>query len=198
MQWMVHNVLAIIPILSKGSIILFIFDFKIYAKIVFFIKNATSCIYFLVLPIMNSKTHNYLDLGDILSEKGISRTNFRTKLVNYFFSSNKSLSVDDILKYFNNSINKATVYRSLVSFENNGLIHKVPDANNLMRYSLCRKEECSTISHNHNHGHFICYSCNQTFCLEGVKYPEIISTKGFYVREIKLTVEGYCNECYKN
>ena len=41
MQWMAHNVLAIIPILSKGSIILFIFDFKISAIIVFFLKNAT-------------------------------------------------------------------------------------------------------------------------------------------------------------
>jgi len=39
MQWMAHNVLAIIPILSKGSIILFIFDFKISAIIVFFIKK---------------------------------------------------------------------------------------------------------------------------------------------------------------
>ena len=85
-----------------------------------------------------------------------------------------------------------------IYFENNGLIHKVPDTNNLMRYSLCRKEECSPISHNHNHGHFICYSCNQTFCLEGVKYPEIISMKGFYVKEFKLTAEGYCKECYKN
>ena len=67
-----------------------------------------------------------------------------------------------------------------------------------MRYSLCRKEECSSSSHNHNHGHFICYSCNQTFCLEGVKYPEIISMKGFHVKEFKLTAEGYCKECYKN
>lgn len=39
MQWMVHNVLAIIPILSKGSKTLFMFDFKICASIVFFIKK---------------------------------------------------------------------------------------------------------------------------------------------------------------
>ena len=147
---------------------------------------------------MKSITNNHLDFGSILSEKGISRTNFRTNLVNYFYSSKKSLSVDDILKYFNNSINKVTVYRSLVSFENNGLIHKVPDANNHIRYSLCRREECSSSSHNHNHGHFICYTCNQTFCLDGVKYPEIITMKGFHVKEFKLTAEGYCKECYKN
>jgi Fur family ferric uptake transcriptional regulator len=147
---------------------------------------------------MKLKNNNLLDYRCILSEKGISRTQFRTDLVNFFYSSNKSLSVEEILIHFDNSINKVTVYRSLVSFENKGLIHKVPDTNNLMRYSLCRENECNSRSHNHNHGHFICYSCNETFCLEGVKSPEIIEIKGFYVKELKLTAEGYCQQCYKN
>ena len=46
MQWMVHNILAIIPILSKGSIILFIFDIKIFAIIVSFIKKRNYVAFF--------------------------------------------------------------------------------------------------------------------------------------------------------
>ena len=147
---------------------------------------------------MKVNNNSPLDAKSILFENGISRTRFRTELLNFFYSSKKSLSVDDILDYFDNSINKVTVYRSLESFESKGLIHKVPDNNNLKRYSLCRENECNANSHNHNHGHFICYSCNQTFCLEEIKSPDIICMKGFYVQELKLTAEGYCKDCYKN
>ena len=147
---------------------------------------------------MKLKNKTLVDPQSILSRNGISRTQFRTELLNLFHSSNTSFSVYDILNYFDNSINKVTVYRSLDSFENKGLIHQVPDKNNLKRYSLCRENECNANSHNHDHGHFICYSCNQTFCLNDVKSPEITRMKGFYVQELKLIAEGYCQDCYKN
>ena len=134
----------------------------------------------------------------ILSKNHINRTKFRTELLNLFYTSRKSLSVEDIMRFFSKSINKATVYRSLDSFENKGLIHRVPDSNNCKRYSLCKDNECSATSHNHNHGHFICYSCNQTFCLEDIESPEIPSIKGFNIKELKLTFEGYCISCTKN
>ena len=85
---------------------------------------------------MKNKNKNLLFIKSTLAKHGLSRTDFRTDLLVLFYSSdNISLSVDDILKHFNNSIDKVTVYRSLTSFENKGLIHIVPDANNL-RYSL--------------------------------------------------------------
>ena len=146
---------------------------------------------------MKLKHKKISDPRFILSKNGISRTKFRTQLLDLFFTSEKSLSIEDILNYFKNSINKVTVYRSLASFENKGLIHKVPDSNNFKRYSLC-KEECNSSSHNHNHGHFICYSCNQTFCVEYIKYPDITFLKGFDVKELKLTLEGYCSDCKIN
>tara|TARA_B100001741_G_C16514466_1_gene581432 strand:+ start:203 stop:646 length:444 start_codon:yes stop_codon:yes gene_type:complete len=145
---------------------------------------------------LNDK-HN-LKYRFILSKNGINRTKFRINLLSLFFNSKKSLLIEDILKYFNYSINKATVYRSLDSFEKKGLVHKVPDSNNYKRYSLCKEEECSANSHAHNHGHFICYSCNQTFCIEDVKSPDIKQLKGFHVKELKLTLEGYCNDCVIN
>tara|TARA_B100001175_G_scaffold282466_1_gene261594 strand:- start:485 stop:928 length:444 start_codon:yes stop_codon:yes gene_type:complete len=147
---------------------------------------------------MSLKNINSLESKSILLKNGISRTKFRTDLLSLFYTTKVSLSIDDILKYFHNSINKVTVYRCLDSFEEKGLIHKVPDSNNLKRYSLCNEEECSASSHNHNHGHFICYSCKQTFCIEDIKSPDITSLKGFYVQELKLTLEGYCKDCTKN
>jgi len=147
---------------------------------------------------MKLNDKNVIESKSILSENGINRTKFRTDLLNLFYTTKVSLSIYDILKHFKNSINKVTVYRSLESFEKKGLIHKVPDSNNLKRYSLCNEKECNASSHNHNHGHFICYSCNQTFCINDIKSPDITCLKGFYVQELKLTLEGYCRDCRKN
>ncbi len=147
---------------------------------------------------MKLKNKHTLNSALILSKNGISRTKFRTQLLSLFLTSQRSLSIDDILKCFKHSINKVTVYRSLDSFEDKGLIHKVPDSNNLKRYSLCKENECNSTSHNHNHGHFICYSCSQTFCLQDIKSPEITSLKGFDIKELKLILEGYCRDCRIN
>ena len=136
-----------------------------------------------------------MDYKTILSQNGLSQTKFRSDLLNLFYTSKKSLLVQDILNHFKNSIDKVTVYRSLDSFEKKGLIHNVPDKRNLKRYALCNHEKCSSTNHNDNHSHFICFACEQTFCLDQIKLPDLSYLKGYYIKNLKLTLEGYCNKC---
>ena len=58
-----------------------------------------------------------MDYKTILSQYGLSQTKFRSDLLNLFYTSKKSLLIEDILNYFENSVDKVTVYRSLDSFE---------------------------------------------------------------------------------
>ena len=104
----------------------------------------------------------------------------------------------EIANSLSNSINKVTIYRALDAFENKGLIHQVPDIKNIKRYSLCNLDGCNTNSHYNSHGHFICYSCNQTFCLESISASNENLFKGFHVKEINLIAEGFCKNCYNN
>ena len=138
-----------------------------------------------------------MDVKLILSKHGISRTRFRTDLLNVFYKTKKSFSIEEVEENFT-SINKATIYRALKHFEKKGLIHLVPTKNGLKKYALCNRKECSATAHNHNHGHFICYECDQTFCLDDVKSPDVSNLKGFHVKDLKLIVEGYCKECYQS
>ncbi len=138
-----------------------------------------------------------IDCRLILSQHGINKTIFRTELLNLFYTSKKSFSAEGILENFSNSVNKVTIYRALEHFENKGLIHKVPDKDGHKKYALCRNNECNSDSHNHNHGHFICFNCNQTFCLDQKQLPKLVCLKGFYVKDLTLTAEGYCKDCYK-
>ena len=86
----------------------------------------------------------------MLSKNGLSQTSFRKKLIKLFYLSNSSLSIDEVINGLHNKVDKATVYRALNAFEENGIIHKVPDKDNLLRYALCQKE-CSPTKHSHNH-----------------------------------------------
>ena len=108
----------------------------------------------------------------------------------------KSLTIEEVLNHFSDSINKVTIYRALEGFELKGLVHKVPDRNNLIRYSLCKEAECDINSHDHQHGHFICKRCDDTFCLEEIKFTEDSNLKGFYVEESNVVLQGYCQACY--
>ena len=146
---------------------------------------------------MKNKNGHNLDFALILANHGVNKTKFRINLLKLFFDK-ESLTVKEVMNEFANLINKVTIYRALMSFEEKGLIHKVPSSNNIIRYSLCNSDECSTSLHKHNHGHFICNNCKQTFCLENYKSPDIKPIDGFYINSLNLILEGYCKDCHLN
>ena len=139
----------------------------------------------------NMKIHN---ANKLLSEKKISTTRFRIKLLNCFLESKDSISIDKLIKKYKPIVNKTTVYRALQCFENKGLIHKVPNKNNITKYSLCGMKKCPNELHSNNHGHFVCYACDKTYCLEDFKMIKP-SFSGHIIKEIKVIYEGYCKAC---
>lgn len=134
------------------------------------------------------------DSGEYLANHGIRRTSFRIELLELFMKNDHSLSHRDITKKITNLPDKVTIYRALDSFEEKGLIHKVPDANNVARYALC-SHQCSSESHDHDHIHFVCNSCEETYCLDQTKVPTITLPVGYRINNIHLTVSGICDAC---
>lgn len=135
-----------------------------------------------------------MDLELVLKEHGLRKTSFRKELLHAFYNSNSSLTADEVKTKVGESADRVTVYRALDAFEKKGLIHRVPDKNNLTRYALCQSK-CSTDAHSHNHAHFICNGCDETYCIEDVEIPVVRNTKGFVIKKSKLTLEGNCPSC---
>jgi len=131
---------------------------------------------------------------ELLTKHNIRKTPFRLKLIALFLKTKTSLSPEEIIHYLHASHNKVTVYRALDSFEKKGLIHKVPDINNMFRYALC-KSDCSESGHIHNHIHFICDNCKDTFCISQVEIPQVSLPNGFVIQKTHLTTTGYCPNC---
>lgn len=134
------------------------------------------------------------DLDLILRNHGLRKTAFRKELLSLFYDARSSLTVEEIKSNVKTTTDKVTIYRALDAFEKNGLIHRVPDKSNLIRYALCHKE-CNAKEHIHNHAHFICNNCNETYCIEDIKIPIVNQSKGFNIKSTKLTLEGDCPDC---
>ena len=130
----------------------------------------------------------------ILAKYSLRKTNFRIELLNLFQKSQSSLTAEDIKTKAKSTNDKVTIYRALNTFEKSGLIHQVPDRNNLSRYALCNAE-CNPSNHIHNHAHFICDHCDNTLCIEEIDFPKIEKIKGFKFKKIELIIQGSCPKC---
>ena len=133
-------------------------------------------------------------MDDLFIKYGLKKTSFRKELLIFFQNSSSSLTVKKIIKKFASSVDKVSIYRALNSFEKSGLIHKVPDKNNLLRYSLC-SSECGPGKHSHDHAHLLCSICDETFCLDDFLLPNIKTHNGYVINNYKIILEGSCLSC---
>jgi Fur family ferric uptake transcriptional regulator len=133
-------------------------------------------------------------IDDILRRNSLSVTESRKKILNLFLSVQGALAHGDIEKKAGERFDRVTVYRTLQTFVEKGIIHTIPTTDNSVRYALC-KNNCSEGHHHDNHVHFICLQCGATLCLEDVVVPEIKMRMGFSINEIEVVVKGICLDC---
>jgi Fur family ferric uptake transcriptional regulator len=132
----------------------------------------------------------------ILKKSRLSVTGSRTRILELFIENNGALAHADIEKKTGEKFDRVTVYRTLQSFLEKGIIHTIPTPDNSVRYAIC-KDECEEGHHHDNHVHFICTSCNGTSCLEQVLVPSVPMPKGFRPSEYQMVVRGVCKNCSK-
>jgi len=133
-------------------------------------------------------------VDDILRRNSLSVTESRKKILNLFLNVSGALAHGDIERKAGEKFDRVTVYRTLQTFVEKGIIHTIPTTDNSVRYALCR-DNCTEGHHHDNHVHFICLKCGSTLCLEEVIVPEIKMSKGYAVNEIEVVVKGICFNC---
>lgn len=132
----------------------------------------------------------------ILKSNALRSTHSRSEILGLFLDSNYALSNAEIEKEISDEHDRVTVYRTLRTFVEKGIIHKVLDDSGTPRYALCN-EECQDANHNHEHVHFKCLSCGLTTCLEEVKIPAINLPIGYQANEVNILMQGVCKNCQK-
>jgi Fur family ferric uptake transcriptional regulator len=129
----------------------------------------------------------------LLRDFQLKSTPTRQEILNLFLQREYALSYGDIEREVTDSYDRVTVYRTLKTFLDKGIIHKVLDDEGGLKYALC-PETCTNASHSHEHVHFKCSICGQTSCLD-VEIPSVRLPKGYAASEVNLLIQGVCDSC---
>ena len=128
-----------------------------------------------------------------LKDYNLRSTSCREDILGTFLNKEVALSHGDIEDSLGDRFDRVTIYRTLKTFLEKGLIHKVLDDEGV-RYALC-KEHCSEKDHHHDHIHFKCTECGQTNCLANVHIPAVQLPDGYHASEVNLLIQGRCPAC---
>jgi len=129
-----------------------------------------------------------------LENHKLRKTQARVEILNLFFAENQALSHGGLESVIDNKIDRVTIYRTLNSFEEKGLLHKVFDSSGVVKYALCHKN-CSDKAHFDEHIHFNCTVCGNTYCMDDTKIPQVSIPSGFKANSLYLIAEGVCSDC---
>lgn len=129
----------------------------------------------------------------VLTSKDISPTPMRILVLEYLQQQTAAVSLLDLEKHFPHS-DRTTIYRTLKTFEEKGLIHGINDGSDATKYALCAAA-CKSGDHYDLHLHFYCFSCQQTSCLPKHEIPAIDLPASYTLMELNLVAKGICPTC---
>ena len=129
----------------------------------------------------------------ILKTRNLRATELRVALLEIISNLGRAVSHQEI----QNSLikfDRITLYRTLNTFIERGILHKIILEDNKNFYALCNLE-CTIDKHQHQHIHFQCNQCKEVSCLES-KEPIELGISNHLVDEIEITASGICQDCY--
>jgi len=89
---------------------------------------------------------------------------------------------------------RSTIFRTLKTFEENGIVHQIEDGTGITKYALC-EPGCNCEIDQDLHLHFHCSNCDETVCLTEHKIPHINLPDGYVAEDVNLVVTGICEKC---
>ncbi len=127
-----------------------------------------------------------------LKNKKIRPTAMRHLVLEVLMKTPYALSLSDIEEKLDTA-DKSTIFRTLKIFEEKKIVHSIDDGSGSLKYALCHAN-CE-IHHNDFHVHFVCESCEKTFCLEQITIPKVSLPKNFIGNTANMIIKGKCPNC---
>jgi Fur family transcriptional regulator, ferric uptake regulator len=106
-------------------------------------------------------------------------------------SSRRAMSQDAIERQIGIDIDRATIYRVLNRFVEDGEVHKIVADDGKQYFAICVKCDEKTIPD--NHFHFRCTQCETIQCLPAM--VEFTVPRGYKVQRMNCVLVGICKAC---
>ncbi|WP_341216230.1 transcriptional repressor [uncultured Wocania sp.] len=136
------------------------------------------------------------EIAIILENKEIRPTAMRLLVYQLLEKKENAISLGELEKNFDTS-ERSTLYRTIKTFEDKGIVHAIEDGTGIIKYAIC-KDQFTSKENNDLHLHFRCNTCQETVCLTDYKIPQINLPKGYKAEDMNLIVKGICEKCNMN
>ncbi len=128
-----------------------------------------------------------------LQDKGVRPTAIRMLVYRCLAKKEVATSLTDIENTFV-KVDRTTLYRTLKTFEEKGVVHQIEDGTGVQKYALC-EPGCNCELEQDLHLHFHCNTCDETVCLTKHKIPHINIPEGFVAEDANVVLKGICDKC---
>lgn len=133
------------------------------------------------------------EIEKTLGDKSIRPTAMRILIYKYMASKETAVALTDIENAFEKA-ERTTLYRTLKTFEEKGIVHQIDDGTNISKFALCQPG-CKCEIDQDLHLHFYCSHCEKTVCLTEHKIPHINLPTGYIAEDANLVIKGICDTC---
>jgi Fur family ferric uptake transcriptional regulator len=128
----------------------------------------------------------------LLKEAKLYCTEARVAILKVFMGAARPLSQEQISGHLeSHASNRVTVYRTLESLAEAGLVHRAFMEDRAWHFELadhCTEHQC--------HPHFTCTRCGVTQCMTDISLPmAVIPRKGYVISRQQVRLEGLCPAC---
>ena len=134
------------------------------------------------------------DIEHLLKQHNLKVTPTRLDILREFQAKEHAVSHADLSVELGEKYDRVTIYRTLNSFEEKGLIHAIVLSDSLKKYALCG-HSCEADTHVHNHIHFTCEKCDKTVCLDDFTLDVKNKFQNYEFQNLNITATGICPNC---
>ena len=139
--------------------------------------------------------------ASLLREAGLRRTPVRVGVLEILAGSPHPLGVPQVIERLPEHTDAVTVYRTLNTFTDKQLVHRVRGEDRTWRYALSGKASPRQPQQPaHSHAHFVCETCGTVECLEDAEIPRnfvrsLRVRAAYAVHYPEVVLHGVCPKC---
>lgn len=136
-----------------------------------------------------------MDYEQLLQQHNIRPTAVRLLIIKGIVDYAAPFSMEE-LYLFLDTIDRSTIFRTLVAFEEQHLLHGFEDGSGKKKYCFHMPRQLS-VADECRHVHATCRICGRTICITTQELPMVSLPDGFEAEHINYVVTGVCSWCRK-
>lgn len=135
----------------------------------------------------------FMEASEILRNHKLKKTSPRVAIIEALQSSPLPMGEDEISSMMGSHYDRTTFYRSALTLEEAGILHRIVIDKQLVKYALNEGRHNNAVRS--NHAHFFCNHCQKLICLENIHPGPYRLPEGFQSQASEVIIKGLCSKC---